>query len=200
MANQKKSYLIKLEDINADIRLGMLDFEEFSLQNDTISKRDMEQKGVLFLIKEMLKTYDFRIVYDAFNKPFLEGRQEQISISHSHKWLAIAMHTNKDIGVDIELVRDKVINIKHKFATAEELNYAGSDSNILTLLWSAKEAIYKTYGKKNVEFKKICIKPFQLKTDGEIFGSLQIDNEVRNYQLLYKKEGEYFLALVTHEI
>ncbi len=200
MANQKREYLIKLEDISAYIRLGMLDFEQFSRENETISKRDMEQKGAQFLLKEMLKTYDFRIIYNALNKPFLEGRSEQISISHSHKWLAIAIHQTKDIGVDVELIRDKILNIKHKFASDEELNYANSNIEILTVLWSAKEAIYKAYGKKNVEFKKICIAPFELKENGILAGTLQLENEIRKYKLMYRKDGAYFLALVIDEI
>ena len=192
--------MIKLEDISEDIRLGMLDFEQFSIENEMVSKRDMEQKGVQFLLKEMLKTYDFKIIYNALNKPFLEGRKEQISISHSHKWLAVAIHQTKEIGVDIELIRAKILNIKQKFASDEELNYANSNIKMLTILWAAKEAIYKTYGKKSIEFKKICIAPFQLLEKGKLDGTLTLENEVRKYELMYRKDGDYFLALVTHGI
>lgn len=197
---QKRDELIKLEDINTDIRLGMLDFEAFSKENASVSKREMEQKATQYLLKEMLKTYDFKIVNDEFNKPFLEGRTEQLSISHSHRWLAIAIHQTKDIGVDIELMREKILNIKHKFTSDEELNYTKSNIELLTILWAAKEAIYKAYGKKNIAFKKICIAPFELKENGVLTGTLQLENEVRKYKLMYRKDDEYYLALVINEI
>ena len=192
--------MIKIEDISAEIRLGMLDFGQFSAENLTVSKRDMEQKGVQFLMREMLKTNTFNIVYNEANRPFLEGRQEQISISHSHNWLVIAIHQKSEIGVDIELIRDKVVNIKHKFLTDSELDRAGSNMEMLTLLWAAKEAIYKAHGKKEVEFKNIIVDAFKMSDTGELLGTLNAKTVVRKFILMYKKIDNYILALVTDEV
>lgn len=192
--------MIETEDISADIKLGMLDFSQFSAHNTSVSKRDMERKGVQILMGEMLKTSDFKIVYDALNKPFLEQRKEQISISHSHDWLAITINQKESTGVDIELIRNKVINIKHKFLADHELAFAGSNIEILTLLWAAKEAIYKAYGKKSIEFKNIQVEPFNFKEDGEIFGVMKLSGRERKYKLMYRKLDTYILVLVLNEI
>lgn len=198
--NQKTGKLFKIEDISADIRLGMLDLGRFSEVGKPESKRDMERKGTQFLMAEMLKTKDFKISYNAVNKPFLENRQEHISISHSHNWLAIAIHSGHETGVDIELIREKVINIKDKFLTEEELKAGGHDSVKLTLMWAVKEAVYKTYGKKEVEFKNIVIDSFILEDEGIINALLKLKTEERKFRLLYRKQDDYMLALVTHEI
>ncbi len=178
----------------------MLDFGLFTEESKTISKREMERKGVLFLMEKMLKTTTFEIVYNEVNKPFLKGRSEKISISHSHNWLVIALNQKEDIGVDIELIREKVINVKHKFLADRELLYASSNIEILTLLWAAKEAIYKAYGKKEVEFKNILIDEFVLNLSGELNGTLKCYDSNRKYKLMYKKLDNYILALVTNEI
>jgi 4'-phosphopantetheinyl transferase len=40
---------------------------------------------------------------------------KHISISHSHDKLAIIVNEKEATGIDIELIRDKVLKIKHKF-------------------------------------------------------------------------------------
>jgi hypothetical protein len=77
--------------------------------------------------------------------------------------------------VDIELVGQRVTNIRHKFLDAGEYILARtgqgdgtlpasvererqhadaySDEELLTLLWSAKESIYKWYGNGKINFQ-----------------------------------------------
>lgn len=197
-ANQKTGKLTKIEQINHQIRLGMLDMDQFSQQNQGKEKRVLEGLGSRFLLAEMLNSTNFEIVYDAYNKPYLRDSQFKISISHSHRWLVISISDTEDIGVDIELVREKVERIKHKFATDEELNFAGSDHQKLTYLWAAKEAIYKAYGKKAVDFKDIRIDAFDLSLNNRTNGVLHLQNKTLKYELLLKEYNDYVLALTLH--
>lgn len=192
--------MVKIEEISKDIALGWLDFGLFTGINPDLTKRELERKGSVFLVGEMLKLNPVDIAYDEHNKPFLNGRSEHISISHSHKWLVVVIHKTCSVGVDVELIREKVLNIKHKFVTDDELVYVASDIEMITLLWSAKEAIYKAYGKKNVDFKSIHIAPFRFSEYGKLDGTLHLPQETIAYKLHYNKVGDYILALTTDEI
>jgi 4'-phosphopantetheinyl transferase len=191
--------LTKIEQINDQIRLGMLDMDQFTYQNQGKEKRILEGLGSRFLLAEMLNPTGFEIVYDKYKKPYLRDSQFKISISHSHQWLVIAISCNEVVGVDIELVREKVERIKHKFATEQELVFAKNDHMKLTFLWAAKEAIYKAYGKKAVDFKDIRVDAFDVRSNIRTVGTLFLQNETRKYDLLLKPYDEYVLALTLHE-
>lgn len=178
----------------------MLDLEAFSLKNAITEKRDLERNGTRYLITEMLKNRPFNLCYDAINKPYLEGGEEKISISHSHKWLLVTLNKNCEAGVDIELVKEKILNIRTKFLSEEELNFAGNNLELLTILWAAKEAIYKANGKRGVEFSShISIKPFEDANEGIINGKIENKEAVKNFHLFFRKQLPYVLALVVNE-
>ena len=148
----------------------------------------------------MLCSEAVELTYDEFKRPYLKGRSEHISISHSHRWLAVSIHKTDETGVDVEMIREKVINIKHKFCCEEELEFAQNDSDKLTLLWACKEAIYKVHGKKELEFKKIKIDKFAVSAEGELNGCIHFGSHLRMYKLMYRKFEGYFLALILHEV
>jgi 4'-phosphopantetheinyl transferase len=191
--------LATVEHINEDLSLGMLDLQGFKDDLRLEEKREIERRGTQFLLKKMLGPSEVEITYNEFKRPYLKDRDQHISISHSHQWLAISIHQTDETGVDVELIRDKVINIKHKFCCDKELEFAQNNIEKLTLLWTCKEAVYKVHGKNELEFKKIKIDPFELKTQGELTGTIHFDQHLRKYKLMYRKFDAYFLALILHE-
>jgi 4'-phosphopantetheinyl transferase len=178
----------------------MLDLQGFKSDLRLEEKREIERRGTQFLLKKMLGSEGVEITYNEFKRPYLKGRSEHISISHSHQWLAISIHQSDETGVDVEMIREKVINIKHKFCSDKELEFAHDDIDKLTLLWACKEAVYKAYGKKELEFKKIKIDPVELFSDGELNGTIHFEEHLRTYRLMYRKFSGYFLALILHEV
>jgi len=78
-----------------------------------------------------------------------------ISISHSGNWLVIQVSKNKEIGIDIEKISDRILKIKNRFLTEIELDQI-CNNNIekMILCWSTKEAIFKKYGGETVFFKE----------------------------------------------
>jgi 4'-phosphopantetheinyl transferase EntD len=62
-------------------------------------------------------------------------------------------HPTQPIGVDIESLRPQIEKIKSKFCRPEELEFAVTPVQTL-LIWSAKEAMYKAYGKKEIDFRE----------------------------------------------
>lgn len=93
-------------------------------------------------------------------KPFLEKDPYHFSISHCGDFAAAIVSTKNRVGVDIELITPKVERVADKFLTEAEKSilFAGhlppaSYRKLLTIMWSAKEALYKWYGSGQVDFR-----------------------------------------------
>ena len=91
---------------------------------------------------------------DQYGKPFLDGSNQFISFSHSEDLVAVAV-SDVPVGIDIQLGVEKIARISHKFVNSEEASFANRDLlTNLHLIWGAKEAVFKAYGRKEVDFRK----------------------------------------------
>ncbi len=137
-------------------------------------KSEMHQRAFLSVRKLLLLAgySDFDLQYDAFGKPHLHSENRhreftEVSITHSHHFSAIIV-SNEPIGIDIEMQREIILKIAHKFVNEEELNrLQKTDLNDfikkLTVKWGAKEAIFKIKSEKGISFKDhIKVAPFEL--------------------------------------
>lgn len=190
--------MVNIRKISPTISLGILDLKIFSEGHLNLLKRDLEKAGSLFLLGELLNTTMLEINYTPANKPFLKGRTEHISISHSHDKLAIIIDENHSTGIDIELMRDKVLKIQHKFLNQQELQFAKDHVERLITIWAAKEALYKVYGLKEVDFiKNLFVEDF----DGDIiFGKIDIGSFKKRYKLKSENLDGYKLVYVLNEL
>jgi phosphopantetheinyl transferase len=140
---------------------------------------------------------DFDLYYDEFGKPHLnDGRH--ISISHSHEFSTIIL-SDQNCGIDLEMQREKIITIAHKFAEHEfEFLKDVSEKNYirqLTVIWGAKEAVFKIRNEVGISFKDhIHVAPFSIEMMQSVallkFGSLNINyniffEEVEHFTLVY---------------
>lgn len=92
------------------------------------------------------------IHYTAEGAPFLD-KDTHISISHSGNLVAIAENRHFQIGLDLELIRNDIQRVMHKFLSEDELNsFDCEDSKLVTSIWSAKETLYKLAGRKQILF------------------------------------------------
>jgi len=91
---------------------------------------------------------------DTFGKPFLEGQDTRISISHSHGWAAIIL-SPQAAGVDVQRWDQRLERLAARFASPEELAGASGPDRlaILHVLWGAKEALYKAHGRRRLDFR-----------------------------------------------
>ena len=152
-------------------------------------KSELHQKGFLsirHLLKEVGYT-DADLIYDAFGKPHLtDGRF--ISITHSFIFTAIIISKNVPVGIDIEKQRDKILKIAHKFTPIQEYNtIANADALIskLTIVWGAKESLYKIYGKKKLLFlHHIYIEDFKF-ADEKTTGEIRYNGENAAYKITF---------------
>lgn len=150
-------------------------------------KSDLHQKGFLsvrHLLKEVGYT-DEDLMYDEFGKPHLKDGK-YISITHSFTFSGLIISDKLHVGIDIEMQRDKILKIAHKFTPIEEYKtIANHDALVskLTIVWGAKESLYKIYGKKKLLFlHNIYIEDFKFE-DQKTTGAIRYDGEEFSYKI-----------------
>ncbi|MEI8136286.1 MAG: 4'-phosphopantetheinyl transferase superfamily protein [Bacteroidota bacterium] len=190
--------MINIRKIDLSVSIGILDLKVFSETRLNLQKRALEKAGTHFLLTEMLKSKDFELGYSSESKPYLIGKSEHISISHSHDKLAIIINTKETTGIDIELIRNKVVNIQHKFLSEKELLFAKDNVEKLITIWAAKEAIYKVYGIKELDFiANLFVEDF----DGSvIIGKIDKGSFKKQYKLISENVSDYKLVYVLNEL
>ncbi len=139
---------------------------------------------------------------DEFGKPHLENSNFQISISHSRK-IAAAIAAPSKVGVDIQQFVSKIDRLTHKFLSKKETQNLDLNFRLwhLHVYWGAKEALYKAYGRRQLDFcKHILIQPFKFQKQGGIFtGRIQKGNLVEKYELAYQFVEDYALVYAIGE-
>jgi phosphopantetheinyl transferase len=117
--------------------------------------KSLVHKKAFMSIRHLLNLFgytDFDLKYDQNGKPHLKDGMH-ISISHSFHFTAVIV-SNRKVGVDVEKQRDKIKYIAPKFTPIEEYESLGQKDLIkkLTIVWGAKESIYKLFGKQGLLF------------------------------------------------
>jgi 4'-phosphopantetheinyl transferase EntD len=141
------------------VMIGELNTKE--LNNDDKNLLKLKKSNILreqFLATRKilaLENSDYKITYDINGKPLLNSIYN-ISISHSHEIAAIVISDNSKIGLDVQLKESKIFNIQNKFLNKYEKSNIGDDPtvDILTMVWTSKESIYKAIGLKGISFSK----------------------------------------------
>lgn len=134
---------------------------------------------------------------DEFGKPYLENSFYEISISHSRE-LVTVFAAPSPVGIDIQKLVSKIESISHKFLREEELQSINESARLehLHVYWGAKEALYKAYGRRQLDFKQnILIEPFDFNLRvGRCYGSLLKGDFAAHFNLRYEQIGDYILV------
>ena len=111
-----------------------------------------------YLLQYLYPDFPYHLIEIAdTRKPFLPNEEYHFSISHCGDYAAVIVSKDHRVGIDIELVTSKIERVQQKFLSEKELaaiQPATLNPQLLTLLWSCKEAIFKWYGNGGVDFKK----------------------------------------------
>ena len=116
-------------------------------------KSELHRRAYLS-IRHLLKIAGYQdsdLSYDLHGKPNLKDGSF-VSISHSFTQTALVVHKNIPVGIDVEMKRDKILRIAHKFTT-----YSATNETVvpaLTHIWAAKETVYKIIGTPGLSFLK----------------------------------------------
>jgi 4'-phosphopantetheinyl transferase len=121
------------------------------------------------LLQEIFKTNQrIKIKKDAFGKPFLVDLPYQYSLSHTGAYVAISINKAL-VGVDIEQNKSKIERMTDKFMSKIEFNNcpAENKTEYYHVIWGAKEALFKLYGKGELIFiDHLIIHPFNFSISG----------------------------------
>ncbi|MFP2995667.1 4'-phosphopantetheinyl transferase superfamily protein [Spongiivirga sp. MCCC 1A20706] len=163
LENNSRVYIWKIDESRDDF-LKRMDLKPTSQERVNGMKSVQHQRG--FLSVRMLLAEagysDFDLFYDEEGKPHLKDGKH-ISITHSFSYSGIIV-SDENVGIDIEMQRDKIEVIAHKFLKYEFEYTTDSDYvRILTVIWGAKEAIYKMFPPRGLSFKDhVKVIPFQV--------------------------------------
>ena len=120
----------------------------------------LQHLGGRYILKYLPPDFPFdSILIGTSKKPELPGNQFHFSISHCGDYAAAIISDTKPVGIDVEIISLKIETIKAKFLNVAEFDLLQknqlSESNValITLLWSAKEVMFKWYGKGSISFK-----------------------------------------------
>ncbi len=141
-------------------------------------------------------------VKDEFGKPYLKNSLYQISISHSRE-LASVIAAPFSIGIDIQKLVGKIERIAHKFMRDNEMESLEERTRLehLHVYWGAKEALYKAYGRRELDFRKnIHIEPFSYDLEnGFCSGQVLKGDFQARYQIWYERRGDFILVWAIEE-
>jgi phosphopantetheinyl transferase len=139
---------------------------------------------------------DLDLYYSEDGKPHLTDHK-YISITHSFEFTAIII-SDVSIGIDIEKQRDKIKRIAPKFIGYEETFIASLENPVkeLTVVWGAKESMYKLYGHKGLGFKAHClVEAFSMKSDQTVARLVHEENNLK-FDVFFEEIENFMLAYV----
>ncbi len=190
--DETKIFVWKIEESFDDLYKNMYlnDLSEKRLRG---MRSELHQRGFLS-VRHLLKKAgytDKNLSYNEYGKPLLDDGKH-ISISHSFIFSAIII-SNSDVGIDIEKNREKIVNIYHKFVNTENDSLSKEDLvKQLTVIWGAKESMYKTYPYGGLSFyNHISIDPF-LFEEKKSTGKVIFENWKRKYKINFMFFDEGF--------
>lgn len=133
-------------------------------------------------------------------QPFLTACNDQVSISHTKGYAAIALSKKEILGIDIEYPSPRIEKVMDRFLHPEEHKFL-STSNLkdrqLGLIWCLKEAIFKQAGIPGLSFKdQIVTHPFiPLSDKGEITAAIILPGRTqKTIKLEYHIHQDFYLT------
>ena len=133
--------------------LCKFDQQEFLRRN---YKRDLHIKQFIssrLILKSLIENH-YSCTY--YGLPSINGKplplnQLNVSLSHSENLVAVAI-SEQPIGIDLQAVLPKIVRVIPRICCEKELELA-TDNIKRTIIWSAKEAMYKYAEKEGLNFK-----------------------------------------------
>jgi len=127
-----------------DLDLSLFDASELDLFNSYGS----EKRKLEFYFSRVLWlsfNQNQKIHYKSTGKPVLESGF--LSMTHSHNYVVICFSNTIEVGIDIEMISDKIDRVKSKFLHPKDQYTSLKD---LTQLWTIKEAFFKLFDGEDV--------------------------------------------------
>ncbi len=185
----------RIEENTTDLLPLLYSEDKKDITDQLLEKKKLEIMATRLLLKNLVEKEALNyqgISKDSHGKPHpLNSANTHISISHAYPYAAAIIDLSGSTGIDIEAPREQILRIKHKFLSEEELKFC-ENIDQLTILWAAKECLYKIYGRKQLIFKKHL--SIEFGTQNLLRGSIKIDDFQQNFILKFEKIDTQWLV------
>jgi phosphopantetheinyl transferase len=190
-------YIWKITESEAFLRTD-IELSENSKNRLITMSSELHRRGFMSIrhLLDIAGYSDSDLYYSEHGKPHLTDHK-YISITHSFEFTAI-MISDVSIGIDIEKQRDKIKRIAPKFIGYEEDFIASLENPVkeLTVVWGAKESMYKLYGHKGLGFKAHClVEPFSIMSNQTIARLVHEENNLK-FDVFFEEIENFILAYV----
>ena len=181
--------LVKLSSVPTD------EMEEISLIRNEDQRR--QKLAVRALLNEVFEEKMYLNHHDN-GKPYLENCATNISITHTEKYVAIIIHDEEELGIDIESLDRNFAPVEQKALSEDEIDDLDDDkkNEQLAIYWCAKEAIFKRMSQNRVNFaEQIEVEKFNLKKEGELEATfIHKDEYEEDFELEYMMFDRHVLV------
>ena len=176
--------LVYQQNINEHTQIGLWQItenEDFFLEKVPLQQsirhphKRLQHLAGRYLLKILVPEIPLESIQIAdTKKPFIPDEPYHFSISHAGDFAAVIISSSQRVGVDIEAAQQKIMRIKDKYLTEQEIAVLMEVNSypelLLTMAWSIKESLFKWNAKPGIDFKKhLCIRQLELKD--EIFSA-----------------------------
>ena len=135
-------------------------------------------------------------------KPYLENNPVNISITHTDKYVAVILHEEENVGIDIESLDRDFSAVEKKALSEDEIDDLEDEkrNEQLAIYWCAKEAVYKLLSRYNVDFaEQIEIERFRPRGEGELEATFTSKDDEEEFDLEYITFDRHILVWVVGE-
>lgn len=147
---------------NCDRLSELIDDNGVSLAEAQKRFRSLDRQCEWLATRALLQQTPYKgtkILYHSNGRPYLVCNNKYISISHTRKYVAIAV-SDTPVGIDMEDVERNALAIAKSFLQQQEIDSLSVESNPekeALFLWCVKEAAFKLASEKAVVLKEIRV-------------------------------------------
>lgn len=202
--------LVKEKEFESKTRLGVwkIDEEIPHLHNlykpqisDTVySELKTERRQKEYLASRLTLQHIFqtplKLGKDKNGRPIDLSSQKHLSLSHTDGWAA-AITSDIAVGIDIENYREKILRVAHKFHSEKEARLFETMDSIkaLSLLWSAKESVFKRFSNLHLAFLEEMELTSELHfEEGELLIKVEKAGQKEMVSVYYEMKPDYVLT------
>lgn len=179
-----------INESNKDLRSALCEQDNKALENIKNESRANESAASRIILDEICRKRSFKyegLRKDEFGAPFLSNFDQHISISHTKGYAAGIIHGTLPVGIDIELLDDRISKMVHRVLSEEEMHMIDGDADKAVVLWSMKETLYKIYRKRQVTFATdLRIDDFEMHQEGVATGEINTGGATKRCTLYYE--------------
>src|SRR5690606_36083043 len=137
---------VKIIEVQDDQQLDFLSFrEKLSFANISHPEKKKEWATARIAIHDALEALS--IPYPGFfkvehGKSHSMNGQGYVSLTHTVGYAGAIFHRENPVGIDMDLIPEKILRIGFRFLDPSELDFLQKDPIHYTMAWSAKESIF----------------------------------------------------------